>query len=371
LIITTFNHTLPFLLPLLWLLPFFPYFAALKYYPILQQSSQQNFRIQIGITILGVVLLVAKFTAFFFTHSLAILTDALESIVNVIAGFIGLYSLYLVTKPRDKEHPYGHGKAEFVSAAAEGALIIAAGILIVYEAVQSAIHPNAIESLDTGLILVTITAIINYVAGAVCLRYGKRNKSMALTASGKHLQVDTYSTIAIVAGLIIVLITKLYWLDTIIALLVSGVILWNGYKIMRASLAGIMDEADTEILKQLVVLLNDNRRENLIDIHNLRVIKYGITLHVDCHITVPWYLNVHDAHKEVDALNDLIINEFGNQIEMFVHTDGCLPFSCTICSKKYCKERLKPFEKRIPFTLENIIDNKKHNQSGSGKLPLF
>ena len=265
----------------------------------MQNQLQQNFRVQLGITVLSVVLFATKIVAYFLTHSLAILTDALESIVNVLAGFIGLYSLYVAAKPKDSDHPYGHGKAEFVSSAVEGTLIIAAGILIIVQTIQNLLDRKPIESLDTGLLLVGITGIINYVAGYFCLQIGKRNHSIALESSGKHLQLDTYSTIAIIAGLIAIIYTHWIWLDTAIALAVSCLILYNGYRIIRKSLAGIMDEADADLLQQFVVILNNNRSTNWIDLHNLRVIKYGSTLHVDCHLTVPWYLNIHEAHEEL------------------------------------------------------------------------
>lgn len=329
------------------------------------QKAQQNFRLQLLITTLSVILFVAKIIAYYLTNSLAILSDALESIVNVLAGFIGLFSLYVAAKPRDTEHPYGHGKAEFVSAAAEGSLIIAAGFFIVYETVQNIITKNPIEKLDTGLILVAGTAIANYVAGAICIKLGKKNNSLALKASGKHLQIDTYSTLGVICGLLIILFTQLYWLDKLIAALVSIIIIYNGYKILRSSLAGIMDEADMELIKQFVEVLNTNRRENWIDIHNLRVIKYGSTLHIDCHLTVPWYINVHEAHNEVDALGKIITNTFADSIESFVHTDGCLPFSCNICSKNDCEKRQHPFTNQINWTLKNIITNKKHNAETS------
>lgn len=280
--------------------------------------------------------------------------------MNVIAGFIGLYSLYVAAKPRDLDHPYGHGKAEFVSAAVEGGLIVAAGIMIIYETVMNFLQENPLQKLDTGLILVGATAIINYVAGTVCIRIGKKNNSLALQASGKHLQVDTYSTVGIIAGLAIMLLTRLYWLDKVIALGMSVLVIYNGYRIIRASLAGIMDEADMQLLKRFISVLNDNRRANWVDLHNLRVIKYGPLLHIDCHLTVPWYLNVHEAHLEIDALAALIKQQLGDAIELFVHTDGCLPFSCTICTKTDCSVRQQTMKERLDWTLENIISNQKH-----------
>lgn len=307
------------------------------------------------------MLFLTKIIAYQFTHSLAILTDALESVVNVIAGFIGLYSLYVAAKPRDLDHPYGHGKAEFVSAAIEGGLIIAAGIMIIYETVLHIIDKDPIQSLDTGLLLIGITAVINFIAGSICIRIGKRNNSLALRASGKHLQIDTYTTLAIIAGIVTIIFTKLYWLDKVIAFSMSGIIIYNGYKIIRASIAGIMDEADIKLLKHFIKVLNDHRHTNWVDMHNLRVIKYGSLLHIDCHLTVPWYLNVNDAHLEIDALARLIKQEFGDAIELFVHNDGCLPSGCPVCIKTDCPVRKHPFEKKLEWNMENVLANEKHH----------
>ena len=325
------------------------------------KKALQNFRLQAIITVLSVILFVFKIIAYYLTHSLAILSDALESIVNVLAGFIGLYSLYVAAKPRDVEHPYGHGKAEFVSAAAEGTLILASGVLIIYETITNIIEKQPLQALDKGLWLVAITGCLNFIAGSVCIWMGKKNNSLALKASGKHLHIDTYSTIGIIAGLLLMLLTHLLWIDKVIAIILSGIILYNGYKILRTSLAGIMDEADTEILNKLVLILNKHRRADWIDLHNLRVIKYGSTLHVDCHLTVPWYFNTYEAHEQVDALDHLIKQHFEDSIELFVHTDGCLAFSCAICDKRDCVKRKHPFTSLVEWNAENIVSNKKHN----------
>ena len=139
--------------------------------------------------LVSVVLLVVKFIAYYSTHSVSILTDALESIVNVLAGFIGLFSLYVAAKPKDTDHPYGHGKAEFISAAVEGTMIGSAGAIILYKAIQHLIHPVALHQIDFGMLLVSVTAIINFAVGYFCLQTGKKNNSAALVASGKHLQM--------------------------------------------------------------------------------------------------------------------------------------------------------------------------------------
>lgn len=323
-------------------------------------TAKQNLNVQKWVAAISVILLAVKIAAYYSTHSVAILTDALESIVNVAAGFIGLYSLYVAAKPKDADHPYGHGKAEFISAAIEGTLIGSAGAIILYKAIQNLLHPGELHKLDLGIWLVAATAIVNFIVGSLCLRTGKRNNSLALIASGKHLQSDTWSTLGIIAGLVLLYFTGYHWIDSAVAILFGLIIMITGYKILRRSVAGIMDEADTLLLGKMVEVLNKNRRENWIDLHNLRVIKYGSVLHLDCHVTVPWYLNVHEAHIEIDALAELVKKEFDESMELFVHSDGCLPFSCRICSKTNCGERKNNFEKKITWTLENILQNKKH-----------
>ena len=324
------------------------------------KAEKQNLNTQKWIALLSVILLSVKFIAYYLTHSVSILTDALESIVNVIAGFIGLYSLSIAALPRDSNHPYGHGKAEFLSAAIEGTLIFSAGALIIYNAIRNLIYPAAIHKLDQGIYLVAVTAIINFIAGYICLQRGKRNNSLALIASGKHLLSDSYSTLGIIGGLALILITAKPWIDSAVAIIFGSIIIYTGYKIMRSSIAGIMDEADQDLLKKMVAVLNNNRRENWIDLHNLRIIKYGAVLHMDCHLTLPWYLNVKEAHDEIEALGKLIKNEFGESVELFVHSDPCLSFSCPICDKKDCSVRMHNFEKKITWTLDNILQDRKH-----------
>ena len=324
------------------------------------QTAHYNLTIQKRIAALSVLLFLVKAVAWYLTGSVAILTDAFESIVNVVAGFIGVYSLYVSAKPIDRDHPYGHGKAEFISAAIEGTMISIAGVIIIYEAVNNLLHPHELKKLDYGIILTAATALINYAAGYFCVRIGKKNNSLALISSGKHLQSDTWTTLGIVCGLILMLVTKLAWIDSVVAILFALFIIYTGYTILRSSVAGIMDEADMALLEKLVQTLNANRRPNWIDLHNLRIIKYGSRLHLDCHLTVPWYLNVHEAHREIDALSNLVKNEFGESVELFVHSDGCLDFSCRICTLADCTVRKHAFEKKIDWTMENILSNNKH-----------
>jgi cation diffusion facilitator family transporter len=324
-------------------------------------KSKETLRIQSWILFVAVLLFSIKIIAWWLTRSVAILTDALESIVNVIAGLVGLYSLTIAYKPRDTNHPYGHGKAEFLSAAIEGTLIMLAGVFIIYEAVSQLIHPKELHQLNYGILLVGISAIINFAVGLYAVKKGEENDSEALQASGHHLKSDTYSTLAIILGLLLIYFTHIRQLDSIVAIIMSVVIMIIGYRIARKSVAGIMDEADEKILGKVIALLNNSRMPNWIDIHNLRVIKFGNVLHVDCHMTVPWYLNVREAHEEIDRLRKLIQSEFGSVMEFFVHSDGCIPNCCPVCIKPDCGVREHPFIKKIEWEMQNAIPNKKHD----------
>lgn len=323
--------------------------------------AKKNIRVQLWVAIVSVGLLGVKIIAYLLTNSVAILTDAMEGIVNIVAGFVGLYSLYVSAKPRDEDHPYGHGKVEFVSAALEGTMIFAAGFVILFQAIKNLIYPEVISQLDLGMLLIGITAAVNYILGAICLSVGRKNNSIALQASGQHLHSDTYSTIGLVAGLVVIYFTKILWLDSVIAIIFAAIIVRTGYRILRSSLAGIMDETDRKLLVKMVTVLNHNRRVNWIDLHNLRIIKYGNVLHLDCHLTVPWYLNVHEAHDEVEELTRLVRDRFGRAMEFFVHTDGCLEFQCRLCNKFECPVRQHPFERKVEWTVENISRDKKHH----------
>ncbi len=322
--------------------------------------SKQNLNVQKLVVAVGLILFIVKILAWYLTGSVAILTDALESTVNVVASFIGLYSLTLSAKPRDIEHPYGHGKVEFISAGVEGALISVAGLVIIYEAINNLRHPHEIGKLDSGILLIAGAAAVNFGVGYLAVKRGKKNNSLALVASGKHLQSDTYTTVGIIAGLLLLRFTGWLWVDSVVALLFSLIIIVTGYKILRSAIAGIMDEADDALIGEVVDYLNQHREPNWIDIHNLRIIKYGSVLHLDFHLTLPWYLNVLEAHNEVEKIDKLVKDKYGESVEMFVHSDACVSSSCPICNKSDCQVRQAPFQKKIEWNVKNISSNNKH-----------
>ncbi len=308
----------------------------------------------------SVLLFVIKMAAWYLTGSVAILTDALESTVNVVAGFIGLYSIILSAKPRDREHPYGHGKIEFLSSAIEGSLISVAGCLIIYKAIESLLHERELKQLDGGLLLLGFTAVVNYAVGYFCIRKGKKEQSPILVASGSHLQSDTWSTVGILAGIVLIMVTGLKWIDSVAAIVFALLIIYTGYRIIRKSVSGIMDESDTGILTEIVQVLNEHRMDNWIDVHNMRVINYAGFYHIDCHLTVPYYINVNDAHKILDTLTDVLKTHFGGRVEFFVHVDGCIYQQCGICNVKNCPVRQRDFAGHIIWTQDNVLSNKKH-----------
>lgn len=321
----------------------------------------ENIRVQRLLLVISISLFGLKIAAWYITGSVAILTDAIESIVNIVAAALGLYSLILSYKPRDENHPYGHGKVEYVSAAIEGTLICIAGLLIVFESVSNFYTGHELKQLDTGIYLIAVSAIINFIVGWYAITTGNKNKSYPLIAAGKHLQSDTYSTVGILAGILLILFTGKLWLDSAVALLFACIIIYTGIKIIRQSLAGIMDEADFILLKELVDYANEHRHENWIDLHNLRIIKYGSIMHIDCHLTVPWYLNVREAHLEIELFTELIRSKYGKSVEFFIHTDGCEDFSCSLCTKSNCNARTNSFREKVKWTLQRVSSNKKHH----------
>lgn len=312
------------------------------------------------VLLLGIILMATKFTAYYLTNSNAILSDALESIVNIIAGGFGLYSLYLSAKPRDTDHPYGHGKIEFISSTVEGAMIIIAGIMIGYKAIYALIYPQDIQELGLGIILIAISGVLNYLMGVFAVRKGQNNHSLALEASGEHLKSDAYSTVGILVGLFIIFMTGYVWMDNVLAIIMGIFIMYNGYHIVKRSLAGIMDEADFELNMQVIKYIHQYRRPDWIDVHNFRVIKYGEVIHIDCHMTMPWYYSLQQAHDGMKDFENCLENSLSNPVETFIHIDPCVPASCSICQVENCPVRQHSFEKKIEWTLENIITNKKH-----------
>lgn len=327
---------------------------------IQKSNNKDKLAFQKLIAAFGVILFIAKIIAWKLTSSDAVFSDAMESIVNVISAFMGLYSLYLAAKPKDEDHPYGHGKVEFVTSGIEGALIGIAGIMIIYEGINSLIVGKVLQKLDWGIAIIAATAIINYLLGYISIKKGKHENSHVLISSGKHLQSDTITTLGVVVSLIVVYFTKIYWLDSVVALLFGFYIIIIGYKIIRKSLSGIMDEQDPDLLNQIIKVLEENRRTEWIDVHNMKIQQFGANLHIDAHITLPWYYSLRDAHNEMEKMIILLAKNTKRSVEFNFHMDDCKPISCPICQIADCPVRERDFVKRVTWTPENVTCIDKH-----------
>lgn len=310
---------------------------------------------------IGIGLLAVKFVAYAISGSNTILADALESIVNVVAGSVALYSLHLSAKPKDAEHPYGHGKIEFLSAGLEGMLILVAGLLAIWNGAQGLLRPTIVHQLELGGLLIAGTGVVNYTLGFWLEKLGREHHSLVLLADGKHLKSDGYSTAVVLLGVVCIWLTGLVWLDQVFAILAGLYIGAIGLGILRRSLGGIMDERDEDVLAPIIKSLNEQRRPAWIDIHNLRVIRYGRGLHVDCHVTLPWYYTLVEAHTELEAIAQLVSRQSNQTIEFFIHADPCLERCCSLCSVPNCPVRAAPWRERLVWTLDNLSLDQKHH----------
>ncbi|MEG1562959.1 MAG: cation diffusion facilitator family transporter [Bacteroides sp.] len=314
-------------------------------------------KVQKWIVFLSVSILCGKFLAFYLTNSVGILTDAMESIVNVAAGFISLYSLRWAAKPKDKDHPFGHGKIELISASIEGLLISIAGGLIIYEGIIRLFDPATIEKLDVGIIVVAVAGAMNYVMGWYSIRIGKRHNSIALVAGGKHLQSDTYSTIGLVIGLLVLYYTKIAWIDSALALVFGSIIVITGIGILRKTIENLLDKADDELLHDMVQTMEEHRQKDWIDVHNTKIIKYGSYLYIDCDLTLPWYYNIVESHKACSDLRTTLITRFSERIQVSIHSDPCNKLHCEHCQMETCTSRESAFCRLEKFDLQRIIES--------------
>jgi cation diffusion facilitator family transporter len=314
----------------------------------------KGLRLQKISLVLAIVLLLVKIYAYQMSKSVAILSDALESIVNVLTAGLGLYSLYLASLPKDDNHPYGHGKVEFLMASLEGILVAVAGFVVLYEAAERYLGAHQLVKFDLGLALVFGTAIANYGMGHFIEKEGRKLNSVQLVSSGKHLKSDTYTTLGLCGGLLVALFSKFYFLDILLAIIAAGIMLYTAYSILKEAISGIMDEADPELIDKTYKHLEANRQENWVDLHNLRIIKYGNRYHFDSFLVLPWFLSVQEAKKETEKVEAEIQQCFGGNVELFVHTDSCLETMCHHCIKTNCPERMQELSHHETFASNRI-----------------
>lgn len=318
-------------------------------------------KVQFWIVCGSLLLLIGKFIAYHLTNSVAILTDAMESIVNVAAGFISLYSLHLAARPKDGDHPFGHGKIEVISASLEGLMIFVAGGLIIFEAIKRLLMPMPIEKLDVGILIVALAGFVNFAMGSISISLGKKYDSIALVAGGRHLHSDTYSTVGLVLGLLILAFTKIAWIDAALALVFGGLIAVTGISILRKTIANLTDEADDETLKRILAAINKNLQVDWVDVHNLKIAKYGNYYHIDCDLTLPRFYNIAQGHDVYELFKSALIRDFSDKALFSIHFDPCKSKHCKHCKVENCPLRETPFERPFKLTYSCMVGVEKHN----------
>lgn len=305
--------------------------------------------------VVAIVLLAAKYQAYRMTGSTAILSDALESIVNVVAAVFALGGIAFASQPADRNHPYGHGKIEFFSAAFEGGLIAFAAVLIIYEVFQALGRGAEVRSLDAGLLIVLSAGLVNLALGLYLLRVGRRLQSLTLVADGKHVLSDFWTSIGIVVGLLLVRLTGIWWLDPLTAAVVALNLMWTGYRLVRHAAGGLLDEEDIGLLSRFLTALESRLGQGVIRVHHLRAIRAGRFHHVEAHLVVPEFWSVEQAHELSEDLAARVIAELGVEGELVFHTDPCHRIYCAMCDLDDCIIRREPFRDRPPLSLEEAV----------------
>lgn len=310
--------------------------------------------------VVSIIVLLIKFYAYYKTNSTAVLSDALESIVNVSVAVFALWSIYISAKPADEDHPYGHGKLEYFSAAFEGGLIFFAALAIFFESLKALIEGSRLNNLSEGFIIIIISGFINLFLGLYLYRVGKKNKSDTLVASGSHVMSDSITTGGTLIGLMLVMLTDYSWFDPLVAILAALNLCQVGYKVVRSSVRGLMDEFDPVALEELAQSVKKCAPENFIDIHQLRIIRSGSFHHVDAHLVVPEYWDIAYTHEWADGFEKSIVNDYPYDGEFAFHLDPCGKKYCSFCKISDCPIRQKPFEKSKEISVQSLTGGPVH-----------
>ncbi|HTJ11409.1 MAG TPA: cation diffusion facilitator family transporter [Dinghuibacter sp.] len=302
-----------------------------------------------------------KFYTYYLSRSVVILSDALESIINVVTGLFAFYSIRLSARPSDTNHPYGHGKIEFFSIAFEGTMIAFAGVAIVYEAVLHYFHPQPLSGLHTALWLVAVSGAANGLLGWWLVKRGKALQSLTLEGNGRHILSDSYSSIGVLVAVGFIAMTGLVWADPLASMIAGILILVSGYRLLRQSVSGLMDETDLTVVDEVVGILSAHREPAWIDIHNMRVQRFGTHYHIDCHVTLPYYYTLETVHEIITRLAATVNDNFTKgEVEFFIHTDPCIPECCHYCAVTNCPARKEPYSLHIEWSRKNVLPNRKH-----------
>lgn len=268
----------------------------------------------------GVLVFGLKLGGYALTGSVAILSDALESVVNVAAALLLGFTLRVSALPADDNHPYGHSKAEYVSSFLEGLLIGVAGVLIVQASVSRLLTPRLPEADWLGLGLTALASVVNLAVGALLVRSGRARHSVALEADGQHLLSDVWSSVAVLAGVLVAIKTGWAWLDPVLGLLVALGVLWIGWRVVRRSLSGLLDERLPDGQIEAVTRAVETFREDIIEYHDLRTRRAGTRTFVDFHLVLPERLTLHDAHALCDRIEDAIEGQLPG-VSVIIHVE--------------------------------------------------
>lgn len=306
----------------------------------MNEADRQRIRKKSAIVslLVGFAMLTGKMGAYFLTNSAAIFSDALESVIHIGATAMVLFAIIMAAKPADRNHLYGHGNIEFFSAGIEGLLIVLAAIAIIAAALNDLINGIELKELNIGVTVVAAAGVINTFLGLYLIKNGKKTESLTLIADGKHILTDSITSLGVIVGIILVLITDIKELDPIFAILVAINIIFTGYKLVRISVGGLMKEADPATLEKISTALRKNRKPVWIDIHELRYWQSGDKTFVDFHLILPYYFNVRESHREEKALEDVLEEQFLS-CRVTMHLDACKPAHCRFCAHEECEVR--------------------------------
>lgn len=262
-----------------------------------------------------------KLLAYFLTNSVGILSDALESCVNLVAAVIALIMLTIAEKPADEEHAFGHSKAEYFSSAIEGGLITLAAFSIIWSAIPRVIHPQPLENLGMGLPVAIGASVINFAVALILLKNGRKNNSITLEADGKHLMTDVYTSAGVFIGIGIVNLTGWMELDGIVAIGVALNILWTGYQLMRHSAMGLLDAGLPEAeISKIKTVLKPLKLQN-IEFHSLLTRQAGQRKFISVHILMPGEWTIQEGHDIVEKIEKDLRDLFDVPVTVFTHLE--------------------------------------------------
>ncbi len=310
--------------------------------------------VMIFVLFIHATVLAIKFYAYSITDSSAILSDALEGIVNLVASLITFGSVWLASIPPDETHPYGHGKIEYFSVGFEGSLIVFAATMIFIEAIPKFFEGVNIKELCKGLGFVALGASFQVIAIAILWIAGKKTKSPGFIAEAWHIFSDVLSTVAVGGGLFLAKVTGFYKIDPLIAVAVAIYILLMGARLVKEAFKRLMDTSDRELLERITEVLKKARKDYWIDIHKLRARRYGSLIHVDLHLILPRDIHLWEAHQEAREIEKIITESFNQPVEVLIHIDPCEESHCSICRKYGCSLRNQAHSLELLWNYSNL-----------------